>query len=286
MSCWDVSRNTGPSDEPIRHASSPADQHDAADMALTAVLIAAHNEILTIREVVEATRAHVERVIVIDDGSTDGTADRIAELDIELIRHEQNAGKGRRLVEGLQLAFEEGAEQVITLDADGQHDPDDIGAFLACAEKYPEALVLGDRSAQMRKIPRERALAIRFGNFFIGWACAQRIGDAQCGMRLYPARIWRDVRVPPDEVDRFMFETAVLLHSAKAGFRFVAVPIDARYAGFVQRPSHFAPVRDFMQLFGLVTKFLVRNRLRLKGLPVVLGIGGQTHSRFPEGSKR
>lgn len=255
---WGVSRNTGQSDD--------------TDMALTAALIPAHNEVLTIREIVLATRAHVDRVIVIDDGSTDGTVDQVAGLDIQLVRHQSNAGKGARLVEGLQLAFEEGAQQVITLDADGQHDPGDIEAFLKCAESYPDTLVLGDRSAQMGKIPRDRAAAIRFGNFFIGWACIQHIGDAQCGMRLYPAKLWQNVRVPPDQVDRFMFETAVLLHGAKAGFRFSAVPIDARYAGFVHRPSHFAPVRDFLQLFGLVTKFLVRNRLQLRGLPVVLGM--------------
>lgn len=241
-------------------------------MALTAALIPAHNEALTIRKIVEATLAQVDRVIVIDDGSTDGTADELSGFDIHLVRHETNAGKGRRLVEGLELAFKEGAQQVITLDADGQHDPNDIGAFLNCAIEHPDTLVLGDRSAQMHKVPRERAMAIRFGNFFIGWACIQRIGDAQCGMRLYPARLWQDVQVPPNQVDRFMFETAVLLHAAKAGFRFSAVPIDARYAGFVQRPSHFAPVKDFLQLFGLVTKFLVRNRLRIRGLPVVLRI--------------
>lgn len=243
-------------------------------MVLTTALIPAHNEALTIRDIVEATCRHVDHVIVIDDGSTDGTTDQVADFDIEVIRHDQNVGKGKRLVEGLQLAFEAGAQQVITLDADGQHNPDDIASFLNYAKMNPEALILGDRSAQMHKMPRERALAIRFGNFFIGWACIQRIRDAQCGMRLYPARMWRDVCVPPDEVDRFMFETAILLHASKAGFRFVALPIEARYAGFVHRPSHFAPVRDFLQLFGLVTRFLFRNRLRLRGLPVALGFGG------------
>lgn len=246
--------------------------HRLTDMTSTAILIPAHNEVLTIGEIVRAARAQADHVIVIDDGSTDGTLDQLAGLDIEIIRHEKNAGKGRRLVEGLQHAFDQGVDRVITLDADGQHNPEDIRAFIDCAAKNLEALILGDRSAQMHKIPRKRALAIRFGNFFIGWACIQRIGDAQCGMRLYPARLWRDVHIPPDQIDRFMFETAVLLHAAKAGFRFVAVPIDARYSGFVHRPSHFAPVGDFIQLFGLVAKFLVRNRFRLRGLPVVLGM--------------
>ena len=239
-------------------------------MRRPSVLIPAHNEVLTIRGIVEAARAHVDRVIVIDDGSTDGTSKQLDGLDIQLIRHETNAGKGRRLVEGLELAFHEGIDQVITLDGDGQHDPESIPNFLQCADQNSDAFVLGDRSAQMDRIPRERAMAIRFGNFFIGWACVQRISDAQCGMRLYPAAMWKDVHVPADEVDRFLFETAVLLHSAKAGYRFVTVPIDARYAGFTQRPSHFAPVRDFFQLFGLVTKFLFTNRLQPRGFLVAL----------------
>ncbi|MEH6755430.1 MAG: glycosyltransferase family 2 protein [Alphaproteobacteria bacterium] len=241
-------------------------------MRRSAVLIPAHNEALTIREIVEAAKAHVDRVIVIDDGSTDGTAQQLDGLDIQIVRHDTNAGKGRRLVEGLELAFAEGIEQVITLDGDGQHDPESIPAFLDCAKQNPDALVLGDRSAQMDRIPKERALAIQFGNFFISWACVQRISDAQCGMRLYSAAIWKGVDVPSDQVDRFLFETAVLMHSAKAGYCFATVPIDARYAGFVQRPSHFAPVRDFVQLFALVTKFLFANRFQPRGLLVALGL--------------
>lgn len=272
MSSLGVSPNTGPSGERTLQAARSADLTDIAKMTSTVALIPAHNEALTIREIVASSSTYVDRVIVIDDGSTDGTADRVAGLGVQVVRHETNAGKGRRLVEGLQLAFDTGANQVITLDADGQHDPDDIPAFLACAKENPAALVLGDRSAQMHRIPRNRALAIRFGNFFIGWACIRRIGDAQCGMRLYPAQLWRDVEVPPDQVDRFMFETAVLLYAARAGFDFAAVPIDARYAGFVHRPSHFAPIRDFVQLAAVVTRFLVRNGLRLRGIPVVLGI--------------
>ncbi|MDH3738247.1 MAG: glycosyltransferase family 2 protein [Alphaproteobacteria bacterium] len=244
-------------------------------MPHTVALIPAHNEALTIRTVVDATRPHVDAVIVIDDGSTDGTAEALSGCDAHLIRHPDNAGKGRRLVEGLELAFTEGATQVVTLDADNQHDPADIPAFLAKAAEHPGALVLGDRSAQMDRMPRSRARGIRFGNFFIGWACGRRIADAQCGMRLYPAQLWRKVQLPPDQIDRFLFETAVLLHSAEAGVPFVFVPVDARYEGFVLRASHFDPIRDFLKIVGLVTRFLFSRRLQLRGLLVVLGISMQ-----------
>lgn len=238
----------------------------------TIALIPAHNEVLTIRQVVNATKPHVDAVIVIDDGSTDGTAEVLAGSGARVIRHPNNMGKGRRLVEGLDLSFNEGATQVVTLDGDNQHDPDDIPAFLAEAIEHPGAIVFGDRSGQMDRMPRSRARGIRFGNFFIGWACGRRIADAQCGMRLYPAQMWRDVQIPPKQVDRFLFETAVLLHSAEMGVPFAFVPVDARYEGYVLRPSHFEPVRDFLAIFGLVTRFLFSRYLKVRGLLVALGI--------------
>lgn len=241
-------------------------------MSRTIAVIPAHNEAPTIRQVVDATLPHVDGVIVMDDGSTDGTASTLSGSNVRIVRHEENAGKGRRLVEGLALAFDEGATQVITIDADGQHDPADIPAFLARAAEKPGAIVLGDRSGQMRRMPVNRAFGNRFGSFFIAWACARRLSDAQCGMRLYPIRMWCALTVPPNQIDRFLFETAVLLHAAEAGIPFVTVPIQARYEGFVHRPSHFDPLGDFLNLVGLVARFLLSRRLRLRGLLVCLRI--------------
>lgn len=241
-------------------------------MAKTIAVIPAYNEARTVRQIADAVRLFVDGVIVIDDGSTDGTSDMLADLDIKVVRHTVNVGKGCRLVEGLNLAFREGATRVITLDADGQHNPADIPAFLARSAENPTAIILGDRSAQMERIPLMRATAIRFGNFFISWACVVRIGDAQCGMRVYPADMWKKVCIPPGEIDRFLFETAVLLYSAEAGIPFAFVPIDARYAGFVQRPSHFEPVHDFLDLGRLVIRFLFSRRLRPRGFLFALDL--------------
>lgn len=239
-------------------------------MMQTTALVPAHNEALTIYDIVAGVRTRVDRVIVIDDGSTDGTAELLAEMDVTVVRHETNAGKGHRLHEGLELAFSEGADQVLTLDADGQHDPASIDAFLNAAATNPGNLIIGDRFAQKARMPFHRALANSFGSFFISWACVQKIRDAQCGMRLYPSRFQRDVCIPANQIERFKFETAALMYAAKAGIQFTMVPIDARYEGFVHRPSHFAPVGDFFQIFGLVTKFLFAHGLQLRGLPVAL----------------
>lgn len=216
---------------------------------------------------------HVDRVWVVDDGSTDGTGEALTGLKVELIRHKENLGKGERLAEGLDRAFGAGAAMVVTLDADGQHDPALIPAFLARAAEQPGALILGNRFGDTRAIPNGRARAIRFGNFFIGWACGWRIHDAQCGMRLYPAAFGRYVQVPAHRRRGFVFETAALMHAAEAGLPFAEVPIAARYAGFQHRPSHFRPIADFLAIFGTVTAFLLSRGLRLRGLSRMLGVG-------------
>ena len=109
------------------------------------VLIPAHNEEKTIRAIVEGALAHVDHVLVVNDGSTDGTVAALEGLPVEIVDHDDNRGKGRRLAEGLDHAIALGAEAVLTLDADGQHDPEDIPAFIAAARKAPGSLVIGDR---------------------------------------------------------------------------------------------------------------------------------------------
>jgi glycosyltransferase involved in cell wall biosynthesis len=246
-------------------------QSDAPPAGGWRILIPAHDEAGTIRAVVEGALAHGARVTVIDDGSRDGTADRLAGLPVEIVRHEENRGKGWRLAEGIDRAVAEGAEGVLTLDADGQHDPDDIPAFLAAAERWPGRLVVGDRFADLTAMPAWRRASISFGDFFISWGAGRRIRDAQCGMRLYPATLWRGISVPARERRYFVFETVVLMRAAEAGFDFARVPIKARYAGFVQRPSHFRPVVDAVRIVGAVTRFLLHAGLKPRGLLIALG---------------
>lgn len=234
---------------------------------VVAALIPAHDEAATVRAVAEGALAHADAVVVIDDGSRDGTAERLAGLPVRVIRHQENLGKGARLVEGLELAFAEGADHVLTLDADGQHDPEDIPAFRARAEQG--AFVLGDRSGDRAEMPAARRRANDFGSFFITWACAQEVRDAQCGMRLYSRDGWRRTRMSRRAARGFVFETAVLMHASEAGVRFHSVPIAARY-GKVTRPSHFRPLRDFAAIFGAVAGFLATRGFRPTGLLTAL----------------
>jgi glycosyltransferase involved in cell wall biosynthesis len=235
------------------------------------VLIPAHNEEKTIRAVVERVLAHIDRVLVVNDGSTDGTVAALMGLSVEIVDHAENRGKGCRLAEGFDHAINQGATAVLTIDADGQHDPDDIPAFLAAAEKAPGCLIMGDRFEDRAAIPGRRALSIRFGDFFISWASERRIRDGQCGMRLYPAVLWGRTHLPKAERAHFVFETAILLRAAEAGFAIVRVPIRARYQGFVLRPSHFRPVIDTLRIVRSVSGFLITHGLKPRGLLIALG---------------
>ncbi|MEM6906716.1 MAG: glycosyltransferase family 2 protein [Pseudomonadota bacterium] len=236
------------------------------------VLIPAHNEVATIRPVVAEALTHGDKVLVIDDGSTDGTAAALDGMGVEVIRHAENIGKGGRLAEGLAHAFGQGASAALTLDADGQHDPAEIPAFRRAAETHPGALVLGSRARDMQAMPPVRARAIRFGDWFISWAAATRIRDAQCGMRLIPREVWDSLAIPKRLCRGFIYETALLLYAAEAGARITPVPIAARYKGFQQRPSHFRPIADFLAITATVTWFLLTRGLCPRGLLVALGI--------------
>lgn len=217
----------------------------AADQV--AVVIPARNEARSLREVVTACLSQVRTVIVVDDASTDGTLDAVADLPLVAVRSETHLGKGGALALGFRKALELGAEAVVTLDGDGQHDPHDIPAFVEIANRHPGSLVIGARVLAAEAAPLTRRLANRVADFWISRAAGLVIRDSQCGQRLYPRELLLSVTPGTAPESGFAFESDVLIACAWQGFGVVAVPIQARYPEN-RRASHFRPARDIWRI--------------------------------------
>jgi len=213
------------------------------------VVIPALNEVRAIRAVVSDALAHCGNVIVVDDGSSDGTSAAIADLPVERIRHEQPLGKARALQDGFRRALERGASGVLTMDGDGQHAAADLPRLLAAAEKFPDHIVIGARLLERDAQPGKN----RFGNaqadFWVSWACGQRIVDSQSGQRYYPRTVAQLAIDMPEQ--GFVFESAILIEAARRGIATLSVPIAASYADD-RRASHFKPLRDVTQITRMI----------------------------------
>lgn len=245
----------------------PAPAVPRLDRHNIAVVIPALNEALRIREVVQGALAQCDRVIVIDDGSDDGTSERIADLPVTLLRHRLRQGKGASLRDGFAEALRQGAHAVLTMDGDGQHAAADIPRLIASANRHPGHIVIGARLRKRAAQPTYRRLANQFADWGVAWGTGYQIADTQSGQRLYPAAVAALDQVPGED---FVFEAQILMSAAQQlGTRCVSVPIESRYQQQDSqeqfRASHFKPLRDFTR----ITSHIVGQCLRRGGLPQV-----------------
>jgi len=217
-------------------------------------VIPAFDEAATIGAVVRRLRARVD-IIVVDDASSDGTAEAAARAGARwVVRHPSRRGKAAALRTGFAEALRRGASAVVTLDGDGQHDPDDLLRLVTAARRCPDALVLGDRlsAAAGDPIPVLRRGAIRAADWGVGWLTGVPIRDTQCGYRVYPAALLREA---PLRGEGFVLETEILLGAARTGRPLVSVPVRRIYPR--GRRSRFRAVVDG----GQIAAFLVGEAL-------------------------
>ena len=207
----------------------------------TAAVIPAYQAERTIGSVVgELTGSDSLNVVVVDDGSSDRTAEIAEAAGALVVRHPRNRGKGAALRTGLGRALELGAEVAVTLDADGQHPPTE--ALRLLADPAPaHALVLGIRDLVQAGAPRANRFSNAFSNFFIDLFSGLELGDTQCGLRRYPVE--KTLRLGVRE-NGYGFEAEVILRAARARWTIAQVPVRVIYPPEAERTTHFRNVRD------------------------------------------
>lgn len=192
----------------------------------------------------------VADILVVDDGSTDGSGGRAAAGGYIVLRHEQNQGKGLALRTGFRAALVRDAHWVLTIDADGQHDPDELPNFVAAAGTGQHQLLVGSRMGDVRSMPRLRRFANRATSTIISVLAGQRIEDSQSGYRLIAASVLRAV---PLELKRYDAESEILVRAARAGFAIGSVPIRTIYGSEV---SAIHPLVDSLRFVRLAFRLL------------------------------
>jgi glycosyltransferase involved in cell wall biosynthesis len=206
-------------------------------------LVPAYNEARYIADVVKGVLKHVP-VVVVDDGSSDGTGAAAAMAGARVIVHKTNQGKGKTLNTAFDYAVQRGATAVITLDADGQHDPDEIPLFIQAFRSGRGDIIIGRRT--FSRMPRRNQFGNRVGTWLISKALGEYIPDNQSGYRLLSTEVLRAIR---PKASRFEAEVEILVRARFAGFRLAWVPIKTIYGDKV---SHYQPLSDSLLFLKLV----------------------------------
>ena len=209
-------------------------------------LIPAYNESAQISDVVGRT-GKILPVLVVDDGSTDQTAAKAVEAGAAVIRQRPNQGKGAALIRGFQYAVAHGFDAVIMLDADGQHDPDKIPAFIEAFTHAETDLVIGVRD--FSKMPIIWRCSNTIGKFMLSWAVGSEILDNQSGYRLLSSRLVQEMLKSQER--GFEFEVEMIVVCLKRSWRLAWIPIQTIYAG---EKSHIKPLHHVIHYFRIVRK--------------------------------
>ena len=211
-------------------------------------ILPAYKEEKNVRKTVEEVLQYVSDVLVVDDGSPDGTAEEARKTEAVVLVHEVNRGKGSALQTGFEYAAEHGYEYVITMDSDGQHAPSDIPVFVEAYVRTGIPVLIGNRMVDTSSMPRLRRWTNRFMSRLLSRRMGQFIADTQNGFRLYH----RDVLPFLDvESTGYAAESEVLLRLAERGVRMDSVPVKTIYGDEV---SDIHPVRDTMRFFRMLNR--------------------------------
>ena len=222
-------------------------------------IIPALNEATRIGHVVEEAKQYAEEVIVVDDGSTDGTGDVAAEAGARVIRHPENGGAGAATMTGIFAARELGADAVVTLDADEQHDPHDIPDLLAPILAGTADIAFANRFAEVKGKPRNNIPTVRrvfngLGNIVTLLATGKWVSDSQCGFKVLGPRALKEIHL---RMRGFEFCTEIVRECAQNRWRVAEVPAKVMYSAYT-----LAKGQSFAMGVKTALKILLRSFLR------------------------
>ena len=215
------------------------------------VVIPTYNNVGTLRDVVTETLRYSDDVYVVDDGSTDGSADVLAAIEgIRVVTHTVNKGKGHALRSGFRQALADGFSYAITLDSDGQHYPDDIPQLLKANQEHPGCLIVGSRNLDGVERTAGSSFANKFSNFWFYVQTGRRLSDTQTGYRLYPLKKLRGLSLL---TSRYEAELELMVLASWHGVQLVETPVKVFYPPKEERVTHFRPFWDFARISVLNT---------------------------------
>jgi len=231
---------------------------DATGGPRVLALIPAYNEGARVREVAAGARAHLP-VLVVDDGSTDDTAQHAEAAGVMVLRQLPNQGKGAALRAGFRHALDAGYDAVVTLDADGQHDPAEIPKFLDLHRAQSPDLIIGERA--FRQMPFPRNLSNTIGRRLFSWALGKTVRDNQSGYRLISARLMAATLASREA--SFEFEVEMIVTCVQRGHRLASVPIRTIYG---DERSHIRPLPQLIGFFRVTWRTWRSMRRARRGL--------------------
>jgi glycosyltransferase involved in cell wall biosynthesis len=214
------------------------------------VIMPAYNESQYIERLVKALRDLSIQVLVVDDGSTDCTGDLAEAAGAQVIRLEKNQGKGCALAAGFEYASREGYDAVVTMDSDGQHDPQDVLRFFDIYNRTGIPVLVGNRTFDRKRMPWIRRVTNDRMSAILNRHMKQYIADTQNGFRLYQTDVINMVR---SDSTGFAAESEILLKLDEIGIRMGSVPVAAIYGS---EKSYIRPVHDTRMFFAMMRKYL------------------------------
>lgn len=220
------------------------------------IVIPTFNNTKTLRHVAEKALGTGLKVLVVNDGSTDVGPDTLEGMPVSRLDFAVNRGKGAAILSAAEWADANGFTHIITIDADGQHNPDDTPRFLEMIKKNPWSIIVGTREFPPLDVPLSSRFGRKWSNLWFRITSGDSLPDSQSGFRAYPVPALREIHC---RGRRYDFEVEILVRGAWAGLEITHTNISVHYSDETKRASHFDPLWDNARISNIYTRLVVRN---------------------------